>query len=442
MKMGIALRLAFLTALALAPCFSRVAISEETPSFDLSEIEKEVEKKPYTINGFLQAQPSLSGLDQEARLYKLKFYGQDPGGTLEQSNLGVRLEGALHHGILSAFARLDSFLTHDHEGWHGQMTLMEGYLSLKPGPHMAIEAGKRLTKWGKGYAWNPVSFVDRPKDPEDPEEALEGYYVLAGDFIRSFDGPLQTLAFTPVILPVYQDLNDEFGQTGHVNAAAKLYALVWDTDLDLLFFSGASRTTRWGFDFSRNLLPNLEIHGELAWIKDFQEMTFLENGQVLTNKSDVWSYLLGIRYLTETDLTLIFEYYHNGTGMDPNDLKNLYSYIDRAYDTYKRTEDRSLFAPINRLTKEGFGWRNPLRDYVYLRLIQKEPFDILYFIPAFTTILSLNDRSFNLMPELNYNPITNLEMRLRGIIPVGGDKTEYGEKQSDWRVEFRLRYFF
>lgn len=438
MKIGVIL----LCALILAGLLCRTSMSEETPTFDLSEIEKEVEKKPYEFGGFLQAQPTLSGLDRDSALYKLKFYEEEPGAATEESDVGVRLEGGLEYGDLSAFARLDSFLNHDPDGWDETMTLMEGYLSYKPGPHMAVDAGKRVTKWGKGYAWNPVSFVDRPKDPEDPEEALEGDYILGGDFIRSFGGPLQTLAFTPVILPVYEDINDEFGRTGYVNVAAKLYALLYDTDLDLLFFTGDSRTTRWGFDFSKNLLTNLEIHGELAWTQDFPEMTFLEDGQVVTHESNVWSYLLGLRYLTETDLTAIFEYYHNGEGIETDDLKNMFAYINGAYDTYKRTGNRSLFGPINRLTKEGFSWRNPLEDYLYLRLTQKEPFDILYFTPAFTTIVAMNDWSFNLIPELNYSPITNLELRLRAIVPVGGEQTEYGEKQSDWQVQFRLRYFF
>ncbi len=438
MKMGVTL----LCAMSLLVLFCRSSEAEETPTFDLSEIEKEVEKKPYWFGGFLQVQPTLSGLDRDSPLYRLRFYNDEPGAASEESDVGVRLEGALEYGDLSAFARLDSFLNHDPDRWDGKMTLMEGYLSYKPGPHLAVDAGKRVTKWGKGYAWNPVSFVDRPKNPEDPEEALEGYYLLGGDFIRSFDGPLQTLAFTPVILPVYEDINEEFGRTGYINVAAKLYALLYDTDLDLLFFTGHSRTTRVGGDFSRNLLTNLEIHGEVAWIQNFQKIDFLENGQVATHESNVWSYLLGLRYLTETDLTAIFEYYHNGEGVEPDDLKNMYAYINRAYDTYKQTGDRDLFGPVNRLTKEGFSWRNPLKDYLYLRLSQKEPFDILYFTPAFTTIVAMNDWSFNLMPELNYSPITNLELRLRGIIPVGGEQTEYGEKQSDWRVEFRLRYFF
>ncbi len=438
MKMGVSL----LCVLILVGLFRGASMAEETPTFDLSEIEKEVKKKPYAFGGFLQVQPTLSGLDKDSALYKLKYYAQEPGAGSEASNLGARLEGAFQYGDLSAFARLDSFLTHDYDGWDGQMTLMEGYLSFKPNPRMAVDAGKRVTKWGKGYAWNPVSFVDRPKNPEDPEEALEGYYILGGDFIRSFDGPLQTLAFTPVILPVYEDINAEFGQTGYLNVAAKLYALLYDTDLDLLFFTGDSRTTRWGFDFSKNLRTNLEIHGEVAWIEDFQQISFQDNGRVTTSESDVWSYLVGMRYLTETDLTAIFEYYHNGEGVDTDDLKNMYAYIGQAYGTYKQTGNRSLFGPVNRLTKEGFSWRNPLKDYLYLRLTQREPFDILYFTPAFTTIVAMNDWSFNLMPELNYSPITNLELRLRGIIPVGGVQTEYGEKQSDWQVEFRLRYFF
>lgn len=67
---------------------------------------------------------------------------------------------------------------------------------------VTVEVGKKVTKWGKGYAWNPVAFADRPKNPEDPLEALEGFYVLSADFVKSFQGPLKTLAFTPVVLPV------------------------------------------------------------------------------------------------------------------------------------------------------------------------------------------------------------------------------------------------
>ncbi|HAO21688.1 MAG TPA: hypothetical protein DCQ37_15200 [Desulfobacteraceae bacterium] len=73
---------------------------------------------------------------------------------------------------------------------------------------------------------------------------------------------------------------------------------------------------------------------------------------------------------------------------------------------------------------------------------QKEPFDILYFTPSLSCIFNMNDKSFSLSPELLYNGITNLEMRLKAGFIYGKEDTEYGEKQNDCRMELRLRYYF
>jgi hypothetical protein len=52
------------------------------------------------------------------------------------------------------------------------------------------------------------------------------------------------------------------------------------------------------------------------------------------------------------------------------------------------------------------------------------------------------DQSFVLIPELLYSPRTNLELRLRGSVFVGGQGTEYGEKPYNYRLELRVRYYF
>ena len=83
-----------------------------------------------------------------------------------------------------------------------------------------------------------------------------------------------------------------------------------------------------------------------------------------------------------------------------------------------------------------------MRDYLYLRTIQKEPFDILYFTPAISWIFNIRDRSFSLSPEFLYTGITNLELRLKASFIVGEQDTEYGEKRNDYRAEFRFRYYF
>jgi hypothetical protein len=59
-----------------------------------------------------------------------------------------------------------------------------------------------------------------------------------------------------------------------------------------------------------------------------------------------------------------------------------------------------------------------MRDYLYLRISQKEPFDILYFTPSITWIYNVNDESYSLAPELLYTGITNFELRLKAASPL------------------------
>jgi hypothetical protein len=84
----------------------------------------------------------------------------------------------------------------------------------------------------------------------------------------------------------------------------------------------------------------------------------------------------------------------------------------------------------------------PFRNSLYARLSAKEPWDILYFTPAITAIVNLDDQSFSLTPELIYTGFTNFELRARFTWLQGSEETEYGEKLNDSRAELRLRWFF
>ncbi len=46
------------------------------------------------------------------------------------------------------------------------------------------------------------------------------------------------------------------------------------------------------------------------------------------------------------------------------------------------------------------------------------------------------------IPEVIYTGITDLELRGRLALLAGGRDTDFGERQSDWRVELRARYHF
>ncbi len=440
--------------LFLSLCFffiPSITFGAEEYKFETSEIEK----KPYHLGGFGEFRPVLNVLDKNAALYKANFYNQNLGDTSKEYNFRVQLEGSYEEGIARVFMRFNQDVNNTYQGWSSDGTLYEGFLSLKPSDSYHFDAGKKVFKWGKGYAWNPVAFIDRPKDPNDPDLALEGFWTLSGDYIRSFSGPLKTFSFTPVLLPVSTGINEDFAgglsnpagtqassAPDGINFAAKLYFLFYDTDIDLVYFTGGSKTTRFGVDFSRNITTNLEIHGELAHIEDFTKGFVNADGTLFTQTFDATSYLLGMRYLTAIDTTYILEYYHNGTGFTKDQMSDYFSFVNMGYNQYLATGNDALLKRASSLAQGNYGRNTPATDYLYLRISQKEPFDILYFTPAITWIMNLKDQSFSMTPELLYTGVTNLELRLKTFFIVGKGSTEFGEKPNDYRIELRARYYF
>jgi hypothetical protein len=434
----------YLVAIALLlVLLPTAAMCEGEYSLELKELEQQIEKKPYTFAGYLEYRPVLFGLDKNASLYKLRYFDRSLGDTLFQNNGAVWLEGSYTKGIATLFAATKSAYTTSSIESTGQTILYTGYLSLKPSPSLTLDFGKKTMKWGKGYAWNPAAFIDRPKDPDDPELALEGYAVAVADYIKSFSGNLKTFSFTPVILPEYGSINDDFGQTDKLNFAAKAYFLFYDTDIDLMALSGGSKTPRYGFDFSRNIGTNFEVHGEFAYITHVKRMVIEDNGATRQKTFDAVNYLAGLRYLSAQDTTYIFEYYHQGTGITSQEMKNYFSLVDTGYEEYIVKHNLRKLSRAIALQTGGYAAFTPGTDYLYLRISQKEPFDILYFTPAITSIYNLHDRSFQVTPELLYAPITNLEFRLRtGLLIAGSKNSEFGEKLNDYRFELRARYYF
>jgi hypothetical protein len=407
-------------------------------TFDIAE----TEKKPYHFGGHLELRPTLSGLDQDAAWYKLRFHDRDEGRSLPEYNAALQLQGGIERGPLKVFVRTHTQYQDSYLDTTFKTTVYEGSLTVRSAPSLTIDAGKRTFKWGKGYAWNPVAFVDRPKNPDEPDLNLEGLVVASADYIKSFGGPLKTLAVTPVLVPVLEQVNDDFGESDHVDIAGKVYLLLYDTDIDFLFLSGGSRTTRYGLDFSRNITTSLEVHGEYARINDFKQRLIAGDGSPGQAVSDVSNWLLGLRYLTARDTTCILEYYRNGTGFTEQQMRDYFAFVHGAYDSYLASGDDALLRKAAAAAEMGYGRPNAGRSYLYLRVSQKEPFDVLYWMPAVTAIVNAEDMSYSISPEITYTGITNLDVRLKGTVLAGNRLSEFGEKQNNFRVELLARYYF
>jgi len=401
------------------------AVAEEF-DFDVGSFEK----SPFEWSGYAELRYEHSKLNDTAALYPVNY----PTGL-----------GNLNRwtGILELAADYHWDQTRLSGRWNGSgqddenTTLLDGglyelYLSHRFDEALTVEAGKRALKWGKGYAWNPVAFIERGKDPSDPDLSREGFTLGQIDWVKSLGGEIKTIGVSAVLLPVSNELNTGFGQKVSINVAAKFYMLIHDIDVDLYVLNNGARPGRIGADFSMNLATNFELHGEWAYIPNYPRKV-LENSLLQLRHRNSHTWLLGLRYLTEQDTTWIAEYYHQDHGYSPAEMR---AYFNLLGNSANPTAVRDMGQ------QAGFLRINPMRDYIYLRASQKEPFEWLYTSFAATTIYNAQDQSATLIPEFVYTGFDNSELRLRMNVLLGDQQSEYGEKLSEYKFEMRMRYFF
>lgn len=443
--------LGWVAALLLAACLAAPAGAGEEYTFDLSEIER----KPARLGGYVEARPSLLVRDADAAPNLLR--GASASGLDDEYRASLQLEGSYEWsqappdppniggawgGSVGLHARTHTTLRGAGGEWTAATRVYESTLTYKPSVALTAALGKKTLKWGKGYAWNPVAFIDRPKDPNEPDLALEGFWVATADLTRSFRGPLKTLSFTPVVAPVYGGLNESLGRPGRLNLGGKLYLLLLDTDVDLMLLGGGSRPPQYGFDLSRNLASNFEVHGEVAYRPNVERRTVTADGQAQTRRHDATSFLVGMRYLTPSETTFILEYYRNGMGYTPAEMRDYFALVDGAYSASLGSGNEAPLQPARAAAAGGYGQPHAMRDYLYLRASRKDAFGVLYFTPSLTAIANLNDRSLSLTQEMLYAPVTNTELRARFTALVGPRHTEFGEKAGNFRAELMARRHF
>ena len=421
--------------------FSLLAIASfsslaEDFSFDTSEYEK----KTFEFNGYVEAKQEALRLQPERAIYSLNYPDEPARNWLYRSTGTLDLSGKLHltntvadiHGQAS-YAE-DSFVTVEEYD-----KIMDGGIRWSPTTNYSVDIGKRVQRWGKGYAWNPVGFIERPKDPSDPQTVREGFNMVSMEWTKTLDGNIRTLTLTPVVVPTYDELNPDFGTEGSLNPAAKLYLLAWNTDIDLLWLGKGAKPQSIGLDFSRNLSSELEIHGEWAHQYDVGKNTLMSSGSTVLSTINPDSYLLGSRYLTEHEVTWIVEYLHNGRSYSTSEFDNYYAFIDDAVSPGATT---AQLQKARQLLQSGYSKANAGENYLYLRASVNEPFDWLYTTPALTDISHLDDGSFQITPEISYTGFSNTELRARAILLSREQRTEFGEKLSRQRFEVYARYFF
>ena len=139
-----------------------------------------------------------------------------------------------------------------------RLRVKEAYAAISAGD-FDFTAGRKMVRWGTGYAFTAAGVLDPPRNPTDPGDRLnvnEGRDMVKADWVR---GPHAiTIAWsTAALAPAGTNLHD--------TTAIRYNVLVHGFDTSLIAGDDRGGDAFGGFTFTRVLGQAWELHGEGVW---------------------------------------------------------------------------------------------------------------------------------------------------------------------------------
>ncbi len=354
--------------------------------FDMSSIEQE----PYEYSGYLRLEDKAQRLNNSAKDFQNYLH----------------LEGLFDFSYTYEMFKFKSSLMVTYDYVESKISKHDFqandlYLEAKLTTNHTLLAGKESLQWGKGYFFNPVAYFDRPKDPAEPTQVREGFIITKYSYNKSFSSDLKNLSFDFIYLPSTDNINSDYyrlitNSKDANNIATRLYLLLYDTDIDIIYNYSDMASDKIGIDFSKNIQTNFEIHAEYSKVLNAD-----------------YSYLLGLRYLTDFELTIISEYLFRSKGLNKEEIKvssSLHPFI--------------------------------AKNYWITLITQKEPFDWLYFSLYYKNMMNLQDNSQQNKIGGTYSFKNNINVDLSYNLNSGADLSEFDKKQVKDFLWLRLTWNF
>jgi len=270
-------------------------------------------------------------------------------------------------------------------GTHVQLRVKEAYAGLSAGD-FDFMVGRRIVRWGAGYAFTAAGVLDPPRIPTNPTDRLnlnEGRDMVKADYVH---GPHAfTLAWSSAALaPAAANLHD--------TTAFRYNVLVHGFDTALIAGDDRGGDAFGALAFTRVFGQAWELHGEAAW---------REHEAVL----------LGGKYTTANGITFIGEFftppniaYYRDMTVSPLAGRQNYLFLD---------------AGKNRL-RERPGWKE---------------WDLGVYAVA-----NLNDRSFTAIFDANRRFGNHFSSYLHLQIPAGSSTSDYGATPYTTATSIGVRF--
>jgi hypothetical protein len=294
----------------------------------------------------------------------------------------------------------------DTETANVKVRVREGYARVSATDWLDVEGGKRILKWGTGYAFTPTGVLDPPRDPTDPRDRLGttegvvygGVHLFRGDTALSIVGASpDTWRGSPVGTP-------------HRVIAFRLRTLLSGVEVAAIASRSDTAGSSFGGNFTHVIGRSLEWHGEVLVHRRVPAALPPVPGDIGREDRQV-SALVGCQYTFNVGLNVVLEYYHDGNGLDRDTWERLGSV------TSLRRTAGALQAPGVSLAGAAPVALPGLRHFAFLRAAPaaQEP----TLLPELLTIVGLDDGSLTLVPGLTWTAQVHVQLYARGTILAG-----------------------
>jgi len=266
-----------------------------------------------------------------------------------------------------------------------QLRVRETYGGISAGD-FDFTAGRKMVRWGTGYAFTAAGVLDPPRIPTDPGDRLnvnQGRDLVKADYVRGKHA--FTLAWsTAALAPAGVDLRD--------TTAFRYNVLVRGFDTSLIAGNDRGGDSFGGVTFTRVVGQGWEIHGEGLWREQAAA-------------------LLGAKCTLHSGVTLIGELYTP---------PNIPYYRDMSISPRAGRQHYGFFNAGKSRLRELPGWKE---------------WDLSGSIVA-----NLDDRSFTGVVDVNRWFGNHFSSYLHLEIPHGGETSDYGAAPYNTASSIGVRF--
>jgi hypothetical protein len=299
-----------------------------------------------------------------------------------------------------------------------EWTAREAYAQYGIGDGLSIRAGKQRVSWGSGFAWNPTSRMEPPKNPFNTGLEQEGALAVRTDWIpNAWAGVILVAAESEA---ASRDLPFDTPAPERRTAAVRTRLLLGDTDVAVVFSGGRGQRTLVGLDLGRTFGP-VSAHAEAATYSG-AELRPARDGERFARLA------AGLLW-TRDQTSVSAEYFYNGEGYDQGEFDLYLAELDSAYrhslDVFlppavREAEARRYQQLIGLPYSGGLGLRRHYLHGAWSRGTSSGK-----WTAALRAVVGLGDGGTAVTPGLAWSPTGNLTANLDAVLLLGPELSEY-----------------